>query len=137
MIAVLAGLLIYAIFMWAAIVLARGLRYRKSPLSGKLEKNVKDILWFMDREFVSVDKTRVLEDYVAVLPEGETVSGERLEITDLKLLADNIFAAYYRQRFAGRGATGKEVRDSEYLRKHLRKRYIRQLLPGKKWRISL
>ena len=124
------GLLIYAILMWGAIVLVRVIKYKRAPMALKLEKNVKDILWYMGREFPGTgEKARVLEDYVLALPEGEAVNGERLEITDLKALSDYVFSVYYRQRFAGRSANGAEVRDSEYLRKHLRRRYIKQMLP--------
>ncbi|WP_081673390.1 transglutaminase-like domain-containing protein [Butyrivibrio sp. FC2001] len=135
---ILAGLVIYALLMWAAIVIIRALRYRNSPLAGKLEKNIKDILWFMDREFIGKgEQARVLEDYVLALPSGETVRGDRLEITDLKELSGHIFSVYYRQRFAGRSATGAEVRDSEYLKKHLMKRYIQKKIPGNKLRMRM
>ena len=124
---IIAGLIIYALIMWAMIQFVRFCRYNRAPLSVKLEKNIKDILWYLDREYgLSDNKVRLLEDYAAKLPENEIVSVGQMEATDLKTLAEHIFSVYYCQRFAGRNASAAEVRDSEYLRDFLRKRYLKR-----------
>ncbi len=130
---ILLGLILYVVLMVIAVILIRKLRYRAAPLSGKLEKNMKDILWLMNREFLGPgEMANVLEDYLQYLPEGEMVEGDRLDIKNLRELSGHIFKVYYRQRFAGRDATGIEVRDAEYLRKHLIARYIKNMRPWKK-----
>ncbi|WP_081843247.1 transglutaminase-like domain-containing protein [Butyrivibrio sp. WCE2006] len=134
---ILIGLLLYGIVMILAIILVRALRYQAAPLPGKLEKNMKDILFFMNREFAEQGKEiRMLEDYLPLIPEGENVPGERLEITDLKALSRHTFSVYYRQRFAGQAANGVEVRDAEYLRKYLLTRYLKHFMTsfGRKWK---
>lgn len=130
---IIIGLLIYSIFMWGMVIFVRFLRYKRAPLSERLNKNVKDICRIFDKDFVPSDrKVNVLEDYVGLISEDENVAGDRPEIISLKELSAQIFGVYYRQRFAGKAATGEEVADSEYLRAYLAKRHFEKMLRRRK-----
>jgi hypothetical protein len=92
----------------------------------KFDKNVRDIRKLLSKQFPVYGRQPLLEDYMALMPEDEVLEYEQLEITDMKQLMSHISDVYYRQRFAGITADGTDVRDAEYLRKHLIKRAIRK-----------
>ncbi len=123
---VLLTALFYILLALLLIILIRFLRYRNSPMERKFDKNVRDIRKLLSKQFPVYGRQPLLEDYMALMPEDEVLEYEQLEITDMKQLMSHISDVYYRQRFAGITADGTDVRDAEYLRKHLIKRAIRK-----------
>ncbi len=115
----------YVLLALVLIFLIRFLRYRNSPMERKFDKNVRDIRRLLSKQFPVYNRQPLLEDYITLMPEGEILEYEYLEITDMKQLMSHISEVYYRQRFAGITAKGTDVRDAEYLRKYLIRRALK------------
>jgi transglutaminase-like putative cysteine protease len=109
---IILGLIAYTILALLIMQLVKRVRYRNSSLSEKYNKNIKDILWLLDRQLPkNSSKPRLLEDYSKYFPEAE-----------------NLFSVYYRQRFSGKSAVEAEVTEAEEYRKVLISREVKRHL---------
>jgi transglutaminase-like putative cysteine protease len=109
---ILAGLFAYMLLFAAVILLIRIKRYKHASVSEKLNLNVKEIVWLLNRMISGKEiKTRVLEDYISLLPQDEEVP--------INIMSEHVFEAYYRQRFSDNKVEREELEEAEKLRKYL------------------
>lgn len=109
---IILGLLAYILLTLLIMQLIRHIRYKKSSLSEKYDRNIKDILHLLDRQLPkNVAKPKLLEDYLKYYPEAE-----------------ELFDVYYRQRFSGKSAVEAEIAEAEDYRKELISREIKRHL---------
>ena len=131
---ILLGLAGYLLLMLAMRVLLRVIRFQKAGLGKKYELLLQDIRWLTLRYPAASQREdqipgdpmtgspdhEMLESLARRLPNEGTVPGDHLDTITPRALAEKVVCVYYRQRFAGRTATGQEVRDAQYLRAWLR-----------------